>query len=78
MQGFPKESLDSEDTKFVEEGIINNYDSISHSERHQKLLTRGTKAGNTTFTKLKTAIKLGDLTLAYKTFEEDLLKKFAI
>jgi len=29
MQGFPNETLSSEDTKFVEEGIFNNYNNVA-------------------------------------------------
>ena len=36
------------------------------------------KSGTNLFIKLKSAIKLGDLTLAYKLFENDILKKTAI
>ena len=69
MQGFPNETLSSDDTKFVEECVVNNYNSLNDTERHEKLLTRLTKPGQNLITKLKSAIKLGDLTLAYKLFE---------
>jgi hypothetical protein len=78
IQGFPNEGLGSEDTKFVEECIVNNYNSLTHAEKHEKLLTRATKPGQNMFTKLKSSIKLGDFTLAYKIFEEEVYKKVVI
>lgn len=59
MQGFPNESLQSEDTKFVEEGILNNYNSSLDSEKHEKYLQRTLKTGSSLFIKLKASIKLG-------------------
>lgn len=34
MQGFPNETLSSEDTKFAEEGILNNYNHSVDAEIH--------------------------------------------
>jgi hypothetical protein len=70
MQGFPNETLTSDDTKFVEECVLNNYNSLKDTEKHEKLLTRWTKQGHSLMVRLKAAIKLGNLTLAYKLFEE--------
>ena len=78
MQGFPTETLSSDDTKFVEECIVSNYNSLNDSEKHEKLLTRLTKPGQNLISKLKAAIKLGNLTLAYKFFEEEVYKKVVI
>lgn len=72
--GFPTETLSSEDTKFVEEGILNNYTSATDAEKHEKNIARLIKAGSNLFIKLKATIKLGDLTHAYKLFEEEVLK----
>jgi|GEM_PF-7057542 len=59
MQGFPNESLQSEDTKFVEEGILNNYNNHIDVEKHQKYLQRTVKTGANLLIKLKSSIKLG-------------------
>lgn len=69
MIGFPNETLTSEETKFVEEGILNNYSTGTDAEKHEKNIARLTKPGNNLFSKLKASIKLGQLTQAYKTFE---------
>lgn len=68
MQGFPNETLSSDDTKFVEEGILNNYNSLRDSDAHEKLLNRMTKQGQSLMIRLKAEIKLGNLTQAYKLF----------
>lgn len=69
MQGFPNESLQSEDTKFVEEGILNNYNHTVDAEKHEKYLNRTIKTGASLLIKLKSAIKLGELQQAYNIFE---------
>ena len=78
MQGFPNESLTSEDTKFVEEGILNNYNQNVDVEKHQKYLQRTVKTGANLLIKLKSSIKLGELQQAYNIFEESVFKKVAI
>lgn len=78
MQGFPNESLQSEDTKFVEEGILNNYNRVTDAEKHEKNLHRNLKSSSNLLIKLKSAIKLNELQQAYHIFEESVYKKVAI
>ena len=68
--------MSSEDTKFVEEGLVNNY--LSEGGENEKMLARMTKQGQNLMTRLKAAIKLGNLTMAYSLFEEQVYKKAVI
>jgi hypothetical protein len=68
--------LSSEDTKFVEEGLVNNY--LSEGGENEKMLARMIKQGQNLMTRLKAAIKLGNLTMAYNLFEEQVYKKAII
>ena len=68
--------MSSEDTKFVEEGLVNNY--LSEGGENEKMLARMTKQGQNLMTRLKAAIKLGNLTMAYNLFEEQVYKKAVI
>ncbi len=68
--------MSSEDTKFVEEGLVNNY--LSEGGENEKMLARMIKQGQNLMTRLKAAIKLGNLTMAYNLFEEQVYKKAII
>lgn len=70
--------MSSEDTKFAEEGILNNYNRVHDAEKHEKNISKTIKTGSNLFTKLKAAIKLGDLTQAFRLFEDEVLKKAVI
>ena len=55
---------------------MNNY--LSEGGENEKMLARMTKQGQNLMTRLKAAIKLGNLTMAYNLFEEQVYKKAVI